>query len=108
MAKRIVRTTTEESAEKFPSCLKSEKNPAAVALGRLAGLLDGAEPELKSHSLKGLKRLRIKPLRRDGSKVIYIKFFYPISSNFPLNYLTNTLIHAEYYRLSAGGKYING
>ena len=72
IAKRIVRTATEESAEKFPSGLKSEKNPTTVALDRLGGHQWEAGRELKSHPLKGVMRSRVKPLKWDGRKMIYI------------------------------------
>ncbi|MCH7535668.1 MAG: hypothetical protein IH948_08000 [Bacteroidetes bacterium] len=41
IAKSIVDQATEESTDKEPSEEKPEKNPAAVALGRLGGLKGG-------------------------------------------------------------------
>ena len=41
LAKSLVEKATKEPSEKNPSEEKSEKNPAAVALGRLGGLKGG-------------------------------------------------------------------
>ncbi|MEX0999299.1 MAG: hypothetical protein WD000_04995 [Thermodesulfobacteriota bacterium] len=56
IAKRIVSETTEESTDKETSAKKPEKNPAAVALGRLGGLKGG---KARAKKLSAKKRKEI-------------------------------------------------
>lgn len=56
IAKRIVAETTNEPSEQEPSKDKPEKNPAAVALGRLGGL-KGGKARAKKLSAKRRKEI---------------------------------------------------
>ena len=56
IAKSIVDQATEESTEKEPSEEKPQKNPAAVALGRLGGL-KGGKARAKKLSAKRRKEI---------------------------------------------------
>jgi len=67
IAKSIVDQATQESTEKKPSEQKPEKNPAAVALGRLGGL-KGGKARAKKLSAKRRKEIAKKAAKARWSK----------------------------------------
>lgn len=67
LAKSLVEKATKEPSEKKPSEEKSEKNPAAVALGRLGGL-KGGKARAEKLSAKRKKEIAQKAARARWKK----------------------------------------